>query len=113
MPKVVPAPQSIGTVHNADQGGVRVTIQLRSRRERERITISLSGPCAWKGKLLELVQYFDTDNQGRVVVMLPPSEEIKALTPRNPVPGLYKLQAPSIGMLTFEVPNVPKWTLGE
>lgn len=113
MPKVSPARQPAETVYNADQGGVRVTIQLRSQREREQITISLPGPCAWKGKLLELVQHFATDKDGRVVVMLPPSEEIKALTPRrNPVSGLYKLQAPSVGTLTFEVPNVPEWTLG-
>ncbi len=113
MRKVMSQPQLPETIHNADLGGVRVTIQLRSQREREQITISLPGPSAWKGKLLELGQRFDTDKQGRVVVMLPPSEEIKALTPRNSVPGLYKLQAASVGTLTFEVPNVPEWTLGE
>jgi hypothetical protein len=62
--------------------------------------------------MLPQVQRFFTDDAGRVVAMLPPSEEIKALTSRNPVPGLYKLQCNPVGTLTFEVPNVSEWTLG-
>ena len=99
-------------VYNQELGGVKVTIQLYSQRPNEEIMISLPGPSVWQGKLLPLVQRLWTDNDGRIVVMLPPSEEIKALTPRNPVPGLYKLQCASIGTLTFEVPNVAEWMLG-
>jgi hypothetical protein len=58
------------------------------------------------------VQRFVTDEAGRVVVMLPPSGEIKPLSPRNRVPVLYKMECAPVGVLTFEVPNVPEWTLG-
>ncbi len=104
--------QSMNTVHNKKPSGVRVTIQLYVPESRVEVVVSLPGPCAWQGRILPQVQRFFTDEAGRVVIMLPPSEEIKALTPRNPVPGLYKLQCAPIGTLTFEVPNVAEWTLG-
>lgn len=100
------------TVHNEDLGGVKVTIQLHIPEPGVEVMISLPGPSSWQGRILSQVQRFFTDEAGRVVIMLPPSEEIKALTPRNPVPGTYKLQCVPIGTLTFEVPNVSEWTLG-
>ncbi len=113
MRRVVLQPQLPETVHNVHLGGVKVTIQLHSQQAGIEMTISLSGPCSWNGRMLDQVQRFVTDEAGRVVVMLPPSDEIKSLTPRNRVPGLYKLQCAPIGVLTFEVPNVQEWTLGE
>jgi hypothetical protein len=112
MARVKVKPVVKETIHNEDLGGVRVTIQLHIPDPRVEVVVSLSGPCAWQGRILPQVQRFFTDETGRVVAMLPPSEEIKALTPRNPVPGLYKLQCAPIGTLTFEVPNLPEWTLG-
>jgi hypothetical protein len=109
MAKVKPVDEK---VYNQELGGVRVTIQLYSPLPNEEVMISLPGPSAWQGKLLPSVQRLLTDNDGCIVIMLPPSEEIKALTPRNPVPGLYKLTCAFVGTLTFEVPNVPEWTLG-
>jgi len=100
-------------IHNAEAGGVKVTIQLHSGRAGEEMLISLPGACSWQGRVLDLAQRFVTDEAGRVIVMLPPSEEIKSLTSRNRVPGLYKLVCAPIGALTFEVPNVPEWTLGQ
>jgi len=108
--KVKPTVQEI--IHNEDLGGVKVTIQLHVPAPGVEVMISLPGPCSWQGRMLSQVQRFLTDEAGRVVVMLPPSEEVKALTPRNPVPGMYKLQCVPIGTLTFEVPNVSEWTLG-
>lgn len=113
MARVRPAPIVPEVIHNAEAGGVKVTIQLHSGRAGEEMLISLPGACSWQGRVLDLAQRFVTDEAGRVIVMLPPSEEIKSLTSRNRVPGLYKLVCAPIGTLTFEVPNVPEWTLGQ
>ncbi len=112
MAQVSRQPTAREAIHNEGMGGVKVTIQLHIAAPRVEVMISLPGPCVWQGRLLSQTQRFFTDEAGRVVVMLPPSEEIKALTPRNPVPGLYKLTCGPVGTLTFEVPNVPEWTLG-
>jgi hypothetical protein len=100
-------------VYNQDLGGVKVTIQLHSQRAKVDVVISLPAACAWKGRVLDRKQTFKTDENGRVVVMLPPSDEIKPLSARNPVPVPYKLECAPVGALTFQVPNVPEWTLGE
>ncbi len=113
MTRVKVKPPVTETVHNRNVGGVKVTIQLHSQQPGIEMTISLPGACAWNGRMLDQVQRFVTDEAGRVVVMLPPSDEIKPLMPRNRVPGLYKLQCAPIGVLTFEVPNVQEWTLGQ
>lgn len=110
MPRVKPVDEK---VYNQELGGVKVTIQLYNQRSKDEVMISLPGPAVWEGKLLPLVQRLWTDKDGQIVVMLPPSEEIKALTPRNRVPGLYKLHSNSAGTFTFEVPSgVDEWTLG-
>ena len=56
MPKVKPAPVVPETIHNQDQGGVKVTIQLHSGQAGVPVVISLPYPCAWHGRLLQLVQ---------------------------------------------------------
>ena len=118
MPRIKPVPAVPETVHNQDLGGVKVTIQLHSGRPGVQVLISLPYPCAWRGRLVQLVQRFQTDEAGRVVVMLPPSEELQPLREagspfRNRAPVLYKLQCEPTGLVAFEVPNVPEWTLGE
>ena len=118
MPKVKPAPAAPETIHNQDLGGVKVTIQLHSGQAGVPVVISLPYPCAWRGRLMQLVQRFQTDEAGRVVVMLPPSDELTPLREAgspfgNRAPVLYKLQCEPTGLVAFEVPNVPEWTLGE
>jgi len=75
--------------------------------------ISLPAACAWNGRVLDRTQRFITDGSGKVVVTLPPTEEIKSLAKRSPATIFYKLECAPIGVLTFQVPNVPEWTLGE
>ena len=118
MARVKPAPATQEMVHNQGLGGVKVTIQLHNERPGVPVAISLPYPCAWRGRLMQLVQRFQTDEAGRVVVMMPPSDELTPLREagspfRNRVPVLYKLQCEPIGLVAFEVPNVPEWTLGE
>jgi hypothetical protein len=112
MTKVRTKPVVEETVHNQGLGGVKVTIQLHTERGGVDVVISLPGACAWQGRMLDRVQRFVTDEAGRVVVMLPPSDEIKPLSPRNRVPVPYKMECVPVGTLTFEVPNLPEWTLG-
>ena len=112
MARVKIKPPVTETVHNQDVGGVKVTIQRHSERPGVDVVISLPGACAWHGRMLDRVQRFVTDEAGRVVVMLPPSDEIKPLSPRNRVPVPYKMECVPVGTLTFEVPSVPEWTLG-
>lgn len=100
------------TIHNADFGGVKVTFQLHSEQEGVEVVISLPPACSWNGRVLDRVQRFVTDKSGKVVVMLPPTEEIRSLAKRSPATISYKLECAPIGVLTFQVPNVPEWTLG-
>ena len=118
MPKVKHTPVVPETIYNQDLGGVKVTIQLHSGQSGVPVVIFLPYPCAWRGRLVQLVQRFQTDDLGRVVVMLPPSDELVPLREagnsfRNRAPVLYKLQCEPTGLVAFEVPNVPEWTLGE
>lgn len=96
----------------AREDGVRVTIQLHSGKPGVEMIISLPGACAWNGRVLDRMQRFVTDGSGKVVVMLPPSDEITSLAKRSPATVFYKLECAPIGVLTFQVPNVPEWTLG-
>lgn len=109
MARVIPQQE---TVYNQDLGGVKVIIQLHSQQSDVEIVISLPAACAWHGRVLDRKQRFKTDENGRLVVMLPPSGEIKPLSPRNRVPVPYKLECAPVGALIFEVPDVPEWTLG-
>jgi hypothetical protein len=96
----------------AREEGVRVTIQLHSGKPGVEMIISLPVACAWNGRMLNRTQHFITDSSGKVVVTLPPTEEIKSLAKRSPATISYKLECAPIGVLTFQVPNVPEWTLG-
>lgn len=104
---------STGTVYNDGLGGTKVTIQLRTPQPLVEIILSLPFPCAWNGKLLEKIQVFYTDQDGKVVVMLPPSSQIVPLVSRrSPATIYYKLECRPIGALTFTVPDATEWTLG-
>lgn len=109
MPKVRP---QIEHVYNEDLGGVRVTIQLYDPRPNVTMVVSLPYACAWQGKLVPRMQSFVTDDQGQVIVRLPPSDELKPLAGRQKETVAYKLECEPVGKLAFVVPNVPEWTLG-
>lgn len=111
MPKVKPEPPE--TVYNEELGGVKVIVQLHDERKGVQVTITLPYPCAWRGRLVQRVQKLHTDERGRVAVMLPPSDELAPLHPRNKVPVLYKFACEPIGIAAIHVPNQAEWTLGE
>lgn len=92
--------------------GVKVIIQLHNSRPGVEVVISLPVACAWKGRMLDTKQKFTTDNNGKVIVYLPPTNEIKSLSPRGPAVVNYKLESDPIGTLVFQVPNVTEWVLG-
>lgn len=99
-------------IYNQDFGGVEVTVQFYRQKPNEEVLISLPVACSWKGKLLPLVQRLFSDEEGRIVVMLPPTEEIKPLSQRGPAVVNYRLDSVSVGSLVFQVPNTTQWTLG-
>lgn len=106
MPRVQPQKE---LVHNKDLGGTKVTIALYVPQEGVAISISLPYPCTWKGKLVPAYQEFKTDEEGKVVVMLPPSNELISISGKR---VNYLLETASVGKISFRVPKVKEWVLG-